>query len=62
MILTVIVRDTTPLFMEEPIRHRSVQVELTDEQVKKIGLKHLGKNCGHDIYEEISTCFIEEER
>ena len=58
--LTVIIRDDTPLlFAGDTPGYRSVQIELTDEQVKQIQLKHTGNNYGQPLYEQISHCFIE---
>lgn len=54
MTLTVIIRDDGPLlYLNEPVAHRSVRIELTAEQVAALVLRH--KN------EAIGQCFIEPE-
>ena len=60
MILTVIIRNISPLiFMQEPVLHRTVHIELTPEQEKLLALRITGKNNGEDVVEDISSCFIE---
>lgn len=34
---------------------RAVEIELTDEQIKKIGLKQIGTDCGKPVYETIES-------
>ena len=41
--------------IEEAVRRRSVEIELTDEQIKKIGLKMLTKYNDREIYESIES-------
>jgi hypothetical protein len=61
--LTVIIRDDSPLiFCDDTPRYRSVQLKLTDEQRNDIALKLMGTNCGNDVYESISSCFIEDKK
>lgn len=38
---------------------RSVTIPLTDEQVKMLEIKCVGKRDGKDIYEEIHDIFVE---
>lgn len=58
--LTFIIRDSSPLeFMLEPVTHRTVTIELTEEQINKLSLRWIGNRDG-DLYEEISTVFYEE--
>jgi hypothetical protein len=62
MKLVVIIRDPAPfLVVQEPFTYRHVEIELTDEQHKALSLKCTGRDCGRDIYEQISTCFLEGE-
>jgi len=37
---------------------RSVQIELTPEQVEKIGIRKIGVSCGKDIMETIESVSI----
>lgn len=59
-IVTIVIRDVAPMLCinESPV-YRSVQIEFTEEQIKKLALEHTGVNCGTDIYENISMMFIE---
>jgi hypothetical protein len=58
--VTFIVADYAPfIILQEPVRHRSVHIELTQEQIEKIGLKQSGTDCGKPIIETISKCFVE---
>lgn len=60
MILTVILRDDSPMiFCNSLPTYRSVQIELTKEQCLAIEPRHIGIDCGKDIFEEISQAFIE---
>ena len=38
---------------------RSVTIDLTPEQIEKIGIKKIGTNYGKDVYEEIHDVFVE---
>lgn len=60
MKLTVIIRDISPFihFQDAP-RHRSVTIELTQEQEALLGVGPCGYAQGATIYEEIAQCFIE---
>ena len=40
---------------------RTTTIELTEEQIKKIGIKEVGRNCERTMYEDITDCFIEKE-
>jgi hypothetical protein len=61
MKLTVIIRNDGPLvFCGDSPSYRSVQIELTAEQIAQIRLKHIGVNCGRDVTESYSKCFLEE--
>ena len=59
-ILTVIIRDNGPLAMcgDSP-SYRSVQIDLTPEQVEKMRLNASYMTGGVDYFEEISLAFIE---
>jgi len=62
MRLTVIIRNPANfIFMQEPSTYRSVQIDLTQEQVDKLALEQVGTNCGVRVYEEIAQCFFEPE-
>ena len=60
MKLTVIMRDEMPMiiFNDAP-RYRSVQIDLTDEQIEKLKPKNVGSQNGEEIYESYSRCFLE---
>lgn len=59
--LRVIIRDAAPLaIMQEPVSHRSVSIELTDEQMERLRLHSHGSAGGAPIYEEVSLVFFEE--
>ena len=61
LLLTVIIRNDAPLFYcGDCPKYRSVTFNLTEEQIKKIGLSFIGTNNGIERYEEISQCFIED--
>ena len=52
MILTVIIRDENPVrYLNEPVRHRSVQVILTREQCDALLLRHDGEAISHAFIE-----------
>ena len=58
--LTVIIRNISPLiFLQEPADHRSVRIDLTPEQCAKLKFQMTGINSGDEIYEAISSCFLE---
>lgn len=60
--LRVIIRDPAPLVvLSEPVAHRSVEIELTDEQLDKLRLRNTGVSCGNPLFEDISSVFFEEE-
>ena len=60
MILTVILRNDGPMiFCGDSPSHRSVQIELTPEQCEAIKPRHVGTDCGGEVYEAISMSFIE---
>ena len=59
-ILTVVIRDDSPMIhCGDSPAYRSVQIELTDEQLARIGLRWTYSSGSNDYYEEISRCFIE---
>lgn len=59
-LLTVIIRNDGPMIhCGDSPSYRSVQIELTDEQVRKLELRCTGSTAGSPEYEEISKCFIE---
>ena len=41
---------------------RAVTINLTDEQLKQIQCKKIGKESNEDKFEEIIDCFIENEK
>ena len=53
--LTVIIRDESPLYIEEPCTYRRVTIKLTDEQRSALELKSFG----HQNREQISRCLLE---
>lgn len=60
MILTVILRNDGPMiFCGDSPSHRSVQINLTHEQCEAIKPRHVGTDCGREVYEAISMAFIE---
>lgn len=60
MKLTVILRRDAPMmFCGDSPSYRSVQIELTPEQIKRIGIQVDYKSGGKTVYEDISKCFIE---
>ena len=59
MKLTVIIRDPAPMVhMGESPTHRTVVIELTEEQASKIQLKKTSNS--PEMFEEISMCILEE--
>jgi hypothetical protein len=58
--LTFFVRNDAPMinFGDSPT-YRTVTIELTEEQVKKINLKVTHESGTMPCYEEISRCFVE---
>jgi hypothetical protein len=57
--LTVIIKNIAPLIFEEnPPTYRSVHIELTEDQRIKLG--YVGTNCGNEIFEDVSQCFLED--
>lgn len=50
MRITVIIRDMSPLEFEEPIKHRSVRIQLTEDQAALISLRKT---------EDVSMCMLE---
>lgn len=59
-VLTVIIRDEGPLIhLNEPVCLRSVRIELTQEQLEKLRVKHTYTINGQECYESISHCFLE---
>jgi hypothetical protein len=59
--LTVIIRDESPLFIQEPVVYRSVQILLTAEQQEQLKLRETWICNGIPVFETISQCFLEEE-
>jgi hypothetical protein len=58
--LTVVMRDDAPMIhCGDCPSYRSVQITLTDEQVKAIGLRPTNTVGTTQYYEQISRCFIE---
>ncbi len=62
MKLTVIFRDDVPLiFCNDTPTYRTAQIELYEHQVRMLQPRHVGVNCGSNIYESISMCYLEPE-
>ena len=58
--LTVVIRDDSPLVhFGDPVRYRSVQLDLPEHMTDALKLKYKYTTNGIDYYEEISQCFIE---
>ena len=63
MTLTVILRDDGPMInCGDSPTYRSVQVELTLEQIERIKPRSTYQVGTTDYFEQISKCFIEPER
>ena len=59
MTFTVIIRDINPyIHMRESCTHRSVQIELTEAQIEKIGLRQIQNN--PPLFEEITAIYLGE--
>lgn len=60
--LTVIIRDDSPMcYAHDSPAYRSVTIELTPEQIKKLALKEVWRSGLSSQHEKISQCFIEPE-
>lgn len=60
LFLTVVIANDGPfIFQQEPIRHRTVRLSLTPEQLELLALRNVGTSCGKEIHESISQCFLE---
>jgi hypothetical protein len=60
VILTFIVRDISPLlFLNDLPVKRTIQLELTEEQLKKLNLRWVGFDGGKDVYESLAEVFME---
>jgi len=59
--LTVIIRDESPLNIEEPCAYRSVSILLTAEQQEQLNLRETRKVSSEPMFEVISQCFLEDE-
>jgi len=58
--LTVIIRDDSPMVnSNDSPSYRSVQITLTEEQVKQLALLQTWTSGGKEYHEAISRCFIE---
>lgn len=58
--LTVIIRDDSPMIhCGDCPSYRSVRIELTPDQTKKLALRHTSTSGGTNYYEQISHCFID---
>lgn len=44
-----------------PIKRRIVKIKLTDEQIKQLEPKKIGRSKGNDIYEDMRILCIQEE-
>lgn len=59
--LTVIIRDEGPLVhMNEPVALRSVDIDLTTEQLQQLEMRHTHTVAGVRHYESVSHCFLQE--
>jgi hypothetical protein len=59
--LRVIIRNDAPMiFCNDSPSYRSVEIELTQEQQKKLALQYVGTNCGTQIFEDISKAFFDD--
>ena len=59
-ILTVVIRDDSPfVHMQEPVRHRTVRIELTDAQIEQLRMRQTGTVMGVPMYEDVAQCFLE---
>lgn len=60
MKLHVTIRDPAPMIhLQEPVHHRLVTIELTEEQAERLKLRSVGYDMGKQIFEEYSQCFLE---
>lgn len=60
--LTVVFRDDGPLIQcNDSPAYRSVQITLTDEQVRALAMRPTYSSGPNQFHEEISRCFIEPE-
>lgn len=57
--LTVIMRDESPLFINEPVTYRRVTIDLTPGQQQQLTPREVGTSGGDTIYEQRSTTFLE---
>jgi hypothetical protein len=59
--LRVIIRNDAPMiFCNDSPSYRSVEIELTPLQRKKMALQYVGTNCGTQIFEGISKTFFDD--
>jgi hypothetical protein len=59
--LRVIIRNDAPMiFCNDSPSYRSVEIELTPLQRKKMALQYVGTNCGTQIFEDISKAFFDD--
>lgn len=60
-VLTFVIRNDAPLVCAGSTpKYRTVRIELTDDQVRKVRLKHVGTAAGTEIFEEISLIIPDE--
>jgi len=58
--LTVVLRDDAPnIHLGCSPAYRSVTIQLTDEQLERLALKHTHRSAGVKYFEEIAMCFLE---
>lgn len=61
--LTVVISNVAPLVhLGEPVQQRTVQIELTDEQIEAIKLNWVGTDRGNELHEHVSCCFFDDAR
>jgi len=64
VVFTDTYRNTIALVHENeyfPYKFRTVQIKLTEEQIKQLQPKYLGNSNGCDYYEELYNSWIESE-
>jgi hypothetical protein len=58
-IFQVVIADTAPFqVLQEPIRHRVVDIALTNKQREQLRLQRTGTSSGRPIYENISAVYV----
>jgi hypothetical protein len=61
-VLTVVIADYSEFICaQEPVQHRTVRIELTNEQQDQLQMRQTGTSCGNPIFERVSMVFLEDE-